>query len=601
MAHRDQHPVVRGAGNAAGRIVRALSRATFLLIFAGAAVAAPTDPTSISGRDADGLADSDAPAWWSSPGFPGWTPSAGLGTAFAWTFAGHSLGGWSTRSSVSAPQFPWPSVEDARRPLTWSDSLAVREGGDGGWLGPDATLATAESFHRATRDVRARAVFRAEGAEFGMNRYSLTFERGDSARWLRYEASSAKHDPFAAIGRGADHIWNLAVGWSRGAHRLSGTIGQRGVAEQLSHADVSEHASGESGGGTYEWARGGRRLLLAFQRGLDHREDIIDVENLALSFSRREGQENRAEVQAAAPFAKGSLAARVAWSEARVVRLYDDAFDLHNTTWWGALKLDRPTADGRLDLELGGGRSGALDQGLFAPSASLTFGTDAVHGRMVAERMVHPVWSDLAPGQSAFLQRTDALGFEAGASNARVRGDVGLLSGLTRDRAIVFPYPIEDIWLRAGATAETRRYTFALFTVSTGATWSHTSLGGSGFALGRDQDQSEPRVEPDFGARAYLEDRFTAFKGDLAVRIRLEGAGIGERESKTGGQEVVLPGYFTSSAIAIVTLADATATLRVANLEDRPHEEPWIDPGTGVIAKGPGRSVRVTFTWRLFN
>ena len=534
------------------------------------------------------------------PGSAGWTPSAGFGPGFSWTLAGHSLAGWSLGGGAVAPQIPWPSLQDVARPLVFDDSLVIHEGGEGG-RGPDAALAGADERRNATRGVRARSVFRLENGEFGLNRYSLMFERGDSARWVRYEVASGRRDAFADLGVSGDHIWNLAASWSRGPHHFAGTVGQRGVARQLGHADVGENASGQSGGATYEWRRAGRRFGVEFQRGLDHREDIIDVENIPLSFSRREGQENRVEAKGIVPFADGQADARLLWSRARVVRYYDDAFDARNTTWWGSVGLERAAAGGRARVEVGGGRSDALKRDLFAPSASLGFGNDAIHGRVVAERVAHPVWSDLAPGQPAFLQRTDALGFEAGAHGAKLGGDVALRTGITHDRALVFPYPIEDIWLRAGVSAESRRYTFALFTAGAHAAWRRLAVGASGFALGRDQDVSEPRVEPDFGMRAYVEQGFSAFQNDLGVRVRAEGAAIGERESKTGGDEVVLPGYWTSAAVVVLTIADATATLRLSNLEDRRHEEPWIDPGTGLLARGPGRSRRFTFTWRFLN
>ncbi len=54
-------------------------------------------------------------------------------------------------------------------------------------------------------------------------------------------------------------------------------------------------------------------------------------------------------------------------------------------------------------------------------------------------------------------------------------------------------------------------------------------------------------------------------------------------------------------AAAVLTLADATFTLRARNLEDRPQPQVWIDPATGRPALGPGLDVRGTFTWRLFN
>ncbi|HTM58576.1 MAG TPA: hypothetical protein VL123_09200 [Candidatus Udaeobacter sp.] len=583
------------------RLVRALSRALVgLIAIAGPALSGPTDPDTLGGRTSDTISDTDLPRWWSEPGWPGFTPNAGLGTAFAWTLAGHSIGGWSLTGAELPPAIPWPSLDEARRALVWSDSVRVGAESDAGWQGPGAALANAASLHVATRKVRARSVFRLETGEFGLDRYALAVERGDSLRWIRIETTSGHRDAFGAMGRGGDHAWDLVGAWTRGAHRLSGSIGQRGAAQELSHAAVSEDAGGQSGNAAYEWRRDGRRLSLAFARGLDHREDIIDVPGL-FSFSRREAQENRFDAEAETPWAGGTVAARGWWSRSRVVRTYDDAFDARTTTWWGAGAFDHGAGDGRLRLSLGGGHSSALARDLFAPSASLSFATGAARGRVFAERLLHPVWSDLAPGQSAFLQHTDAFGIEAGASTRRLRGETSVLTGITHDRAIVFPYPIEDIWLRAGATAETRRFGFALLTASARATTRHFELTASGFALARDQDASEPRVEPDAGMRIYGENRFSAFQNDLFVRLRVEGDAVGARESKTGGVDEPIPAFWTSGASVIVTLADATLILRASNLENEKRPEPWVDPGTGLLARGPGRAIRFTFTWRLFD
>src|SRR5262249_1152183 len=152
----------------------------------------------------------------------------------------------------------------------WSDSVEVGGGDDGAWDGPDAALAVATVRHLPTHAVRARSVFRAEGGDFGATRYALTFERGDSARWIRWGTSSGQPGPFGAMGRHGDHVWNVAASWTHGAHTLSGTIGQRGAAQELGHAHVTEDAGGQSGAASYAWAGGGRHARLEFSRGLDH-------------------------------------------------------------------------------------------------------------------------------------------------------------------------------------------------------------------------------------------------------------------------------------------------------------------------------------------
>jgi hypothetical protein len=566
------------------------------------------DPNVSGAHEIEELPTPDAEAWWAEPGWAGWTPDAELGSAFAWSLAGHSLGGWSRDYDGSAPlDLPWPAVTGAKRPIVWSDSLAAGWGEHAGWLGPDAGLATIESVHQPTRNLRARSIFRFESGDLGVARYSLAFERGDSARWVRYETNSGNHTSFGSVGRGGDHIWNAAVHWSHGNHQLNATLGQRGVAQELAHADVSDHASGQSGSVGWSWAHSGRSAGLTFARGLDHRESIIDVGGIQESFSRREAQESRIEGEAHVPLGSGLAGARVLWSESRVTRLYDGAFDAHEHLGWIAASYARPAGDGALQFEVGGGRSGALDKNLIAPSAAYAFGTaspnggTAASGRVVIERMVKPVWSDLAFGQSSFLQSTTAIGLEARSHAGAFTASGDVLTGVTRDRAIVFPYPIEDIWLQAGATAESQRYDFALVTASLRAQRGAWAIGASGFALGRDQDASEPRVEPGSGVRAFLETGFRAFQNDLGVRVHVESDEVGARESKNGADEYTLKGYWTESFWAVLSLADVTVTLRTRNIENQVRQQTWIDPGTGSPAVSPGRQFRLTFSWRMFN
>ena len=497
---------------------------------------------------------------------------------------------------------PWPEAPDARRPLVWSDSLAVREEALGAWLGPDAALSTVSSTHMPTRAVRARSIFRIDNGDFGVSRYSLIFERGDSLSWIRYQTSSGSRAGTGPLGPGGDHVWDLTTRWTRGAHTLSGNISQRGAAQELAQSLVYEDAGAQSGQIGYQWSGGdGRTVSAAFARGLDRRSDVISNEGLPVSYSRRDAQENRFELSAATPGLGGTLAIRASASRARVIRTYDDSFEARTTTLWAAASYERITTPGALRLELGGGNSSALERRLIAPAASFTFGAGAARGRVFAQRLVYPVWSDLALGQAGFLQSTTAMGLEAQSASGPLRGRASVMGGTTRDRAIVFPYPIQDIWMRVGATADPNRYDFALFTASASAEGHVLGMGAEAFALARDQSPDEPRPEPDQGGRGWIESRFLVFQGDLAVRLRLEAAQIGPRDSKTGGVEARLPGYWTGSAVAMATLSDVTATLAWRNLEGERHTETWIDPQTGQLALSPGRQFRVSLTWRLLN
>jgi hypothetical protein len=492
-------------------------------------------------------------------------------------------------------------VPTARRPLVWRDSLDLREAGESAWLGPDASLASADVQHLGTHGARARSVFRAENGDFGVNRYSLMFERGDSTRWFRIESGEGSHDPAGALGREGDHAWGVSTGWARGPHQVQFGFLQRGAAQELAHAAVSEDASAQSGRLGYTWERHGRRIAIALERGLDARSDVIDAIGYLYSYSRRDAQENRATLEAGMPWAGGTLQARSMLSKAWVRRTFDDAFDRRNTTTWTALAWRRPAGDGSLRLELGAGRPSSPSSWQFAPSASYEFAGTATRGRVFAGALTLPVWSDLAPGQAAFLQRTTVTGLSVEARTPRVRASASVMAGETRDRAIVFPYPLMDIWLRAGATAETRRYDFALLTAAAEAGSGHLYGGVSGFALARDQDPSEPRVEPGEGARGWVEARFSLFQHDLGIRLRAERAGVGARESKTGGIEETLPEFWTSAVSATMTLASLTLILRSQNLENGHQPQPWIDPGTGSLALGPGRQFSFSMSWRMMN
>ncbi|MBI1799581.1 MAG: hypothetical protein HYR73_07815 [Candidatus Eisenbacteria bacterium] len=563
----------------------------------------------MSAAELDAISSPDAESWWAEPGLPGWTPDSQLGSAFAWTLAGHSVAGWSRAFEAAAPlDLPWPSTSEARRPLVWADSISAGWSANAGWLGPDATLAAFHGVNEPTRGVRARSVFRTESGDFGVTRYSLAFERGDSSRWVRYEVGTGNHGDFGAVGNGGDHVWSIATRLTHGSHVFEGSLGQRGAALELAGVDVSNHSSGQSGSLKWRWSQGGRQASLAFRRGLDHRESIIDVEGIPVSFSRREASENRLEADVISPLAGGTAGARATYSAARVARYYDNAFDVREHLVWGAASFERRAGDGTLRLELGGGHSSALDRNLIAPSVSFAFGAGGATGRVIAERVVHPVWSDLAllppsflERQAPFLQRTTALGFEARGGSSALSAEGAVLAGTTRDRAIVFPYPIEDVWLQAGAAADPRRYDFVLATAGVRASRGGLAAGASGFALGRDQDASEPKVEPGMGARGWMETSFRLFQGDLGVRLRGDVAGVGPRESKTGGIETRIEGYWTSSGRATLTLADVTVILNFRNLENQRRPQSWIDPATGDLALGPGREFRFALTWRMFN
>jgi len=124
--------------------------------------------------------------------------------------------------------------------------------------------------------------------------------------------------------------------------------------------------------------------------------------------------------------------------------------------------------------------------------------------------------------------------------------------------------------------------------------------GAEGFVLGRDRDSGEPQVDPSWGARASAGFRFATFKGDLGATLRGEVEWIGARETEEASPQAIAASTSLGAA-AMVSLSDATFTLRVRNLDDRAQTQTWIDRATGRPAVGPGREVRGTFTWPMFN
>ena len=131
--------------------------------------------------------------------------------------------------------------------------------------------------------------------------------------------------------------------------------------------------------------------------------------------------------------------------------------------------------------------------------------------------------------------------------------------------------------------------------------WTATiwSAGSGGFGLGRDAD-GEPRVDPRWGARGFAGWQGRLFEGDLGVALRITGDAIGRRELDAPGA-TPLEAYGTLGATATATLGEATVVLEGVNLEDRVRPEVWVDPQTGVAARGAGRELRLAVRLKLYN
>ena len=107
--------------------------------------------------------------------------------------------------------------------------------------------------------------------------------------------------------------------------------------------------------------------------------------------------------------------------------------------------------------------------------------------------------------------------------------------------------------------------------------------------LARDAHAIQPQVDPTRGARGEAEWGFSAFQGDLGLTVRADAALVGSRESEALTPRR-LDSYVTSSVSGIATLGDVMVTMRVSNLENVRHEEPWIDRPPAVRRWAPRAS-----------
>jgi hypothetical protein len=160
--------------------------------------------------------------------------------------------------------------------------------------------------------------------------------------------------------------------------------------------------------------------------------------------------------------------------------------------------------------------------------------------------------------------------------------------------------PLEALAMRSGYREDPEPYHFGLLVADLGWTSPSVSIGAEGFALARDAGTIQPLVDPARGGRVVAAAQMHFFQGDLGVRPRAEAWLFGPRESEASPAHV-LPGYVTATVALELTIADAMVTIEGRNLEDQPRPQTWVDSSTGVEALGPGREIRTTLTWRLWD
>jgi hypothetical protein len=461
-----------------------------------------------------------------------------------------------------------------------------------------APLATTTFVPGPPRRQRTRAVFHFHDGDFGLDENGLVVERGDSLRFLRAGSFAATRGPRGPLGIAGRHLWGVSGRGTMGTHTIEAAYAQRGAASNLQSGE-DQSMSGESGRVSWRYRRGGLRAGLTAARGRDAGGSFLpdrDTER-----SHRDAERNaitlRSRIDARRPGPRSAPRMERHQGAAHVRAQFSSAAQ----ALWGAARLTRPAGDGSLELALGAGHHdvfggwevGTLGGVSIRRRAVPRPHPDRAHARSGVDRP--------ASGVAPFLQRTWIAGWQIDAASAGgTVGDLGILLGSSRDRAIVERLPLEEQWLRDGHHARPERYDFGLFTA--GGEWRMGPAIANlrGFALARPKSAIQPAVDPPFGGRAGLGVGFAAFQKELGVVLRAEAEGVGPRESQAATPRR-LDGYATVTLAASFTLGDAELTFRALNLEDQVRPETWIDPATGREALGVGREFRIGFVWRLYN
>lgn len=549
---------------------------------------------------------------------------------------GLTAGGVALRDGLLPATGPWPGLGDVLVPMAWADSVAIVTGADGGWRGFSAAVTELRMLSGVPAERRPRAVFTLVNGAASTDRTGLMVQRGGASSWLRAGALAQKRAASAALDASSDHLWFLEVGQRRGAHAFSGSFSQRGLAGgTLADPDVllsyppftgfQEAARGESGAFQWAWQEGATRASVRLERSHDHRESYEAIYEDV--FAEREAQDVGwvAELERGGGASRRGL--RLELRQAEVRRSEDflsPTFDSrpavsrkHRSVWLAARRA-LEFVGGTLDLQLGAGHSDAPVRGeeavSVAPSLDWHRG-GPVRMRVFAERLLTPVWSDLAALDDGgaplapWMQSAWLAGLELGAGSHSGRWlEVALSAADTRDRAHLQPWPVRDIALRYGWSRDDGRLRDAQATVSAGLRHGAHAIEGEAFVRSRPIGFQGAEAFPGVGARAGLETGFRAFAGDLGLRLRVEPAWVGPRQSLPmpglSAPPVELPGFVTWSASLGLDLGDARMVLRMHNLEDRPRPLPWPDPHRefpGSPAFGPGRQLRFELAWPLFN
>ncbi len=557
-----------------------------------------------------GTSPQPLPSWWGAPGSAGWTPDAALTSGAPWTFAGLMLGGWDLRDPIAPATMPGPGIPEAQVPLAWLDAATVRLGEDAAWDGFGTGLAVARGTLKPASSRQPRAVVTVQNGAHGLDRNGLYLSRGDARSWLRAGALAGSRGAIGDLDVQGVHLWTVESGIRRGAHVLEASFAQRGAGESELAAN-GESVRGESGMARWAWSHGRDSLQARFTRGWDTRYVFPSSGGSGETY-RRDAQANRFELEALRRGAERDWGLHASVREARVVGILADPFGVRisRDEWserdaWVSGRMSQPWNAGRLELQLGAGGDRATRRSWYAPGLSWTTVQGTGRVRVFAERAITPVWSDPAPGQAAFAQDAWVGGFEAGrGADSTAHGSVTLLAGRTEGRAVLYRYPLLGVSLFNGYLRDLEPWRFLLLQGACAGRWRALDGDASAFAVARPRASSRPRVDPALGARVGGGLRFRMFAGDLATRLRVEGAYVGSRETDSGTilvADETLPGYFTMAASATFGFGDATLVVRGEGLENARHPLPWSDPSDTRLARDAGRQVRFEVVWPLFN
>jgi hypothetical protein len=547
----------------------------------------------------------DATAWWAADGRAGWAPDMEwLGVSYPWVLAGLVRGAWSLNEPDRMPAVhAGPGLEAAHAPLTWFDSLDVaRTGGSGAWQGFEGAMVPVNGrvfgTERATNPgVRTVTMFSFARGSSAAEENTLALARTDSLSSFRYEVASGQRGAVGPYEDAGAHRYGLSARIDRGAQRFEARFAHRGEAMSITGGAAAENAMGAGGAVAWSLRHPADVLRLELRRATDWHESFGD----SIYPSRRDQDDNGAEVSWLHGSGNSHLDVRAtAWkSHVRRNTLDFEEEDDKTTGWWAAVRGTRPWSGLAADAALGLGAQDATGGLVMAPSAGLSTRPGPITGQLRVERIVTPVWTDLAPGVAPFLQDTwtGAVTLAAGdsARHFRVTGRVGR----TLNRAVASRFPLEELWLRIGYSMDPQPYPFAL--VSFESSWSGSHWGSSleGFALARPYHTIQSSVDPVNGLRASLDAGKRLFKNELDVRVRVTGALVGARQSEATG--AWFDPYATFNLAGVFTLSDATLVIEGLGVENHAQPLTWIDPRTGVSALGPGLESRVSFSWRLFN